>query len=598
MKLWSRFRNIFLFHVYGKIKHELPPFVSLSLKKTLPVSIILSLLEIVSLSALFPVINFIINEDQIHQNRFLEEMYRYLNFSSNNYFILFLLSIVILLFLIKNISVYYFSKFQINMFYSVTEKLILKRYQFYMNSPYLKHIEHNSSELIRNVSQIPYEFTTGLLIPFNGVINELIVIFLLSVSIIIYNPQLFFSLILVLFPLVYFYNKFHRTRLKDISVKRDIESLSLYKQTSQSFEGIREFIIFDKKDFFYKSIERSVKNFTRINSRAFLISYISPKIIETVAVFAVFMVFLIGLLQNQSMEMIASLLVLYAIALYRLIPSINKILLSVNNIRIADYTFQYLRFDTLYDTISIPNDLIYFKNTLEIKNLSFKYPNHETHTLKQISFLVKKGSTIGIIGPSGSGKTTLLNILLRLIPEDSGEILVDGKKLTQNNLKSWYRIVGFVPQNITILDGNIIENIAFGINKDEVNYDFLATVIEKAQLKDFISQLPNGFETNIGERGAKISGGQKQRIGIARALYHRAEILIFDEATSALDYETEELLTESINSISHKDITIIIVAHRFQTLKYCDQIYKIENGSVVERFDGYENLLSKKNNVL
>ena len=212
----------------------------------------------------------------------------------------------------------------------------------------------------------------------------------------------------------------------------------------------------------------------------------------------------------------------------------------------------------------------------QVRSLAIK--EHGKTVLENVSFTICAGDQWAIVGPSGSGKTTLLNILLRLYQENSGGIFVDKTQITKENLEAWYKMVSYVPQNITLIDGTITENIAFGVTAGNVDYVALKKAVQRAQLEEFISHLPDGVNTSIGEKGIKISGGQRQRIGIARALYHGGEILIFDEATSSLDSETERMLTESIHNISHQEYTIIIVAHRIQTLKYCDYIYRLEKG--------------------
>jgi ABC-type bacteriocin/lantibiotic exporter with double-glycine peptidase domain len=592
MKFREQINSSFLIKLLNRIKNELPPYVIKSLYKALPVSFLLSVIEILSLSTLFPIINIIINPKKIQENKILNEIYTFFHFQNDATFILIILIAIIIIFVLKNIAVYYFSKFQINLFYVTAEKLVLEKYRRYMNMPYGEHTNSNSSALLRNVLQVPYEFTNALLMPFNAVINELIIIMLLAISILIYNPFLFLILISVLFPLVYVYNRVHKRRLQNMSKTRDQESLNLYKQVSQSFEGIREFTVFDKKEYFYKTLKKSAANYTKINSESYLISYFSPKVIETVSVFAVFMVFLIGYIQGQNIEAVASILVLYSIALYKLIPSINKILLSLNNIRIADYTFLYLKKENTPEIYTNESyESLAFHETIKLKNIDFKYADSSKLVLSDINLQIDKGSRIGIVGASGSGKSTLLNIFLRLFEESKGGIYIDDKKISPDNIKALYKLVGYVPQNITIIEGSLLENIAFGIDKDGVDFDLLNKVIEKSQLSSFLRELPEGFSTQMGERGAKISGGQKQRIGIARALYHKAQILIFDEATSALDYETEKMLTESINSFYDNDMTIIIVAHRLQTLKYCDLIYKLNDGRLDTHAYKYEEII-------
>ncbi|MBA3663516.1 MAG: ABC transporter ATP-binding protein [Bacteroidetes bacterium] len=595
MSIKNKITNAFLVQLLQRIKNELPHYVVKSIYRTIHVSFILSLIEILSLTSLFPLINIILNPAKIQQNTLTREIFHLFNFKNDFTFILTMLVFIILVFIAKNVAVYFLSKYQINIFYKTAENLVLEKYRNYMNMPYSEHTDSNSSSLLRNTLQIPYEFTNNILMPFGAIINELIIITLLAVSIALYSPGIFLSLTCILFPLVYYYNWSHKKTLQRISEKRDEETLNLYRQISQSFEGIREFIVFDKKNFFYKSLRKSASNFTEISSESFLISHISPKVIETLAVFALFIVFLSGFIQGKPIEDIASVLIMYAVALYKLIPSINKILLSLNNIRVADYTFNYLKKQTASE--QPPNEapiVLAFAKEINIKDLDFYYSGSEKLVLSNINLKIQKGSKIGIIGPSGSGKSTLLNILLRLFNETAGGIYIDNTKITAENVKALYQIIGYVPQNITIIEGTLLENVAFGIDKNFIDMDLFKTVIEKSQLSVFLNELPQGPHTQLGERGVKISGGQKQRIGIARALYHKAQILIFDEATSALDYETEKMLTESISAFSGKDITVIIVAHRLQTLKYCDCVYKLENGRLDPRPFKYEEIFSEK----
>ncbi|MHB8403765.1 MAG: ATP-binding cassette domain-containing protein, partial [Bacteroidia bacterium] len=343
-------------------------------------------------------------------------------------------------------------------------------------------------------------------------------------------------------------------------------------------------IVFNKKEYFKPKFKKTVDAFSKALSDVYLINAFSPKIVETVAILAIFSIFIFGYLLHKDITMIAQFLIVFTIAAYRVIPSMNKIILSSNYIKSNSYMFQY--FNKVDDSQVIENKKsdneevkdISFNQKLEIKDLSFKFHNKNSDTLHHLNLTISKGQTIGIVGTSGAGKTTLLNILLRLYEETNGGIYIDNTKINKTNLHAWYKLVSYVPQNITLLDATITENIAFGISKENIDNNVLKKVIAQAQLQDFITNLTDGINTQIGEKGIKISGGQRQRIGIARALYHGGQLLIFDEATSSLDNETEQMLTEAINNISHKELTIIIVAHRIQTLKYCDAIYKLDNG--------------------
>ncbi|MCL4112355.1 UNVERIFIED_CONTAM: hypothetical protein GTU68_039646 [Idotea baltica] len=233
----------------------------------------------------------------------------------------------------------------------------------------------------------------------------------------------------------------------------------------------------------------------------------------------------------------------------------------------------------------------FFENNLKLQNVEYRYPGGEENVLDGINLTIKKGSSIGIIGESGSGKTTLLKILLNLIQQNHGEILIDGHSVNSNNLSSYQKIIGYVEQDIFILNDTIRNNIAFGIEKP--NNEKIWEALEQSRLDKFVSELPNGIDMKLGENGVNLSGGQKQRIGIARALYKNSEILCFDEATSALDNETERAIVESINDLSTMGKTVVIVAHRITTLEKCDRIIELSKGKIV-REHLYDDLIKEK----
>ena len=216
-----------------------------------------------------------------------------------------------------------------------------------------------------------------------------------------------------------------------------------------------------------------------------------------------------------------------------------------------------------------------FNHHLKLQDVDFQYATSQDFILKDYSLSIKKGSVTGITGPSGSGKTTLMNILLGFIQPTKGKFFIDNEELTVAHIEAYHKKVGYVQQQVYIIDATLLENIAFGIEVDQIDTAKVEDVLKKASLWDLVSKLPQGINEMIGENGSKLSGGQRQRLGIARALYVVAEILFFDEATSSLDDETEKEITESIKKLSDGRLTIIIIAHRLTTLKYCDRIIKI-----------------------
>jgi ABC-type multidrug transport system fused ATPase/permease subunit len=233
-------------------------------------------------------------------------------------------------------------------------------------------------------------------------------------------------------------------------------------------------------------------------------------------------------------------------------------------------------------------------NKITLNDISYNYPNSSIKILKNINFVIPAKSTIGIIGPTGSGKTTLVDIILGLLDVKSGSLEVDGKVITKKNSRSWQKSIGYTPQHIYLVDDTISANIAFGVEKKDINQQNLERASKIANLHEFVTnELPQKYETTIGERGIRLSGGQRQRIGIARALYNNPKVLILDEATNSLDNETEKAVMDAVNNIS-KSITIILIAHRLNTVKYCDIILKLVEGQIIEK-GNFSEIVEKNN---
>lgn len=580
-------QDTILFQTYRNIKTKLPDYVLKSMAKLIPAFFVSSLFEIFGLVVLFPVINVIIDPSNIEKTSYLKFIYYGMKFENSILFVLFLMSAITTIFIIKNIILFFIYKMQSNTAFHLSGRIAFEKYNSYLNKPYQFHAENNSANLLRNFVQIPYELISYSVLPFFNIINELFILLLITISIAMYDPLLFISLVLFALPFLFIYDRVYKKKLKQISDLKNSSHGGMYKSGMQSMEGFREIIVFNKKDYFKSVFKNYLNIFSKTSGESYLLNIFSPKIVENTAVISIFLIFIFGFWFGKNLSSLAQFLIVFAIAAYRIIPSMNKLILSFNYIKGSAYVYEYFEksdFDTKEHESAKPSSSeqkLVFTNKLEIKNLSFRFEGKTESVLKEINITIPKSKTIGIVGPSGSGKTTLLNILLRLYEEQGGGIYVDDVKIDRNKIVQWYKIVSYVPQNTILLDGSIAENIAFGIEKNKMNLNLLNDVIEKSLLKDFIQGLSDGLNTQIGEKGIKISGGQRQRVGIARALYHGGEILIFDEATSSLDYETEKMLTESIDNISRKtDMTVIIVAHRHETLKYCNEIYKLEKGMI------------------
>ncbi|WP_337664731.1 ABC transporter ATP-binding protein, partial [Suilimivivens sp.] len=280
----------------------------------------------------------------------------------------------------------------------------------------------------------------------------------------------------------------------------------------------------------------------------------------------------------------------FAIAAVRVLPSVNRI-----NTYITEIAYTQPSLDFVYDNLQegMKTDAMLAErkaysqveklkldHQIELDHISFHYPDSDKNIFEDAHMIIPKGKSVGIIGTSGAGKSTIVDILLGLLHAQTGMITCDGVDIFKN-YESWLAQIGYIPQSIYLIDESIRDNIAFGIDADKIDEKRIWEVLEEAQLKEFVEELPEGLDTTIGDRGVRLSGGQRQRIGIARALYNDPEILVFDEATSALDNDTEAAVMEAVNSF-HGRKTMIIIAHRLNTIEKCDMIYKVENMKLVE----------------
>jgi len=312
-----------------------------------------------------------------------------------------------------------------------------------------------------------------------------------------------------------------------------------------------------------------------------------PRFLVEVIAFGSLLAMAMFALSNDGVDVgsLLPMLGLYALGALKLKPAINQIYSSLTDMKFGASAIDNIIKDlqNLQESIEIQNDdkRLSLKENIKLSNISFTYPNTSKSTLKNIDIDIKVNTTVGIIGTTGAGKSTLIDIILGLLYPTSGKIIVDDKILNSTNIRQWQNTIGYVPQSIFLADDTIANNIAFGIEKDNINMGQIIKISKMVQVHEFVSMLENGYETIIGENGVRLSGGQRQRLGIARALYHNPDLLVLDEATSALDTATEAEVMKAIDNMNGSK-TIIMIAHRLSTVERCDKIINIENGKIKE----------------
>ncbi|MEL0237957.1 MAG: ATP-binding cassette domain-containing protein, partial [Gammaproteobacteria bacterium] len=370
----------------------------------------------------------------------------------------------------------------------------------------------------------------------------------------------------------------------NVGTERLAANTTRFKASTETFALIKEMKISAKENFYLSAFGRATKKFVDKEVISQAISALPKFFIEMVIFTAMISIVLFNLADDRALNSIVPVMALYAFAVYRLVPALQVVFANISFFRASapvlgfiSEKYSQLNVSATFDT---SEDRLNFHNEIIFDDIGYRYPKAEKSALEKISLQIPVNNIVGFIGVTGSGKTTLIDVLLGLLKPNKGTIHVDGIKICENNVRQWQRCIGYVPQNISLVDDSILANIALGEEPNDINMNAVVSAAKTANIHDFIiSELESGYDTKIGDRGVRLSGGQKQRLGIARALYNKPNILVLDEATSALDGETEKMVMDAINSLG-RHITIVIIAHRLTTLAKADIIFRLENGRI------------------
>lgn len=537
--------------------------------------------EMIGVSMILPFANVIIEPDFTSKNQYLNLFISKVGFTSDKQLIIFLAILLIIIYLIKNMYLVFTNATQYQFIYKYQGRLASRLMNCYMEQPYLFHVEKNIAELQRNI-QVDVSMFCAALLAILQFITEMCVCFTLAVFLLFSDAITTIGVTGVLMLAMLFFVKVLKKNISYFGQKTRETNKDIFKWMEQSFGGIKEVKVLNRETFFSGMFDQSYFDYVDNLLKYQIFSCIPKPFMETMCVVGLLFVIIFKVYLGENTEAFIPILVVFGAAAFRLLPSFNRmsanlttILYNQNGIH-AIYKdlkeAESLKVNKGSEAISEEE----IKGNIEIKNLFFKYPKTEKFILENLNLIIPVKTSIALIGASGAGKTTLADLILGILTPQKGSIVVNGQDIFEN-LKSWHHRVGYIPQNIYLMDDTIKRNIAFGIPEEEISENQLERAIEEAQLKKFIDELESGVNTYVGEKGIKLSGGQRQRIGIARALYGNPEVLVLDEATSALDNETEAAVMDAIN-ILQGNKTLIIVAHRLSTIKNCDSIYEIKTG--------------------
>ena len=539
------------------------------------------LLEMGGLGILAPILSVMLDSNISVTYPAIKPFLIFLRNPSQELLILLGLSSLIIFYFIKVFFLGYLSWYQSKFTSGLSEELSRELFKGYLNEPYVFHLQNNSAKLIRNIQTEINQFQLVA----KAVIllcMELSLILGLIIILIIVEP--FGAIIIVAF--MYFasilFNWITKKRLVRWGTLRQINSEKINIYLYQGLGGIKDLKLLGKEEYFLKKFSIYNKANASVSAKVGTF-YLLPRLyFELLAVIGLSGMIIVMVLQNRNLTLLVPTLGIFVAAAFRMIPSFNRIMSSLQQVQFAIPVV-----DVLYKEFSSfeKNDIkqhidavIVLQEKISLENVVFKYHESAYNALETVNIEIKAGETVGLIGPSGSGKSTLVDIILGLLTPVEGRVCIDNIDIS-GSIRSWQNNVGYVPQSIYLTDDSLLKNVAFGVEDDLIDYSAVERAINVAQLKNFVETLPEKLNTLVGERGVRLSGGQRQRIGIARALYHEPSVLILDEATSALDNETEEGVMEAIDAL-HGKKTIVIVAHRLTTVKNCDKIFSMNKGSV------------------
>jgi ABC-type bacteriocin/lantibiotic exporter with double-glycine peptidase domain len=479
---------------------------------------------------------------------------------------------------VKALAIYFQLSFSLMCEYTMGKRLL----QIYLSQPYAWFINSHSSDLAKNVLSTVNQIIHQGLLPLFNLISQTIVIFFITTLLVLVDLKLTIivgSTLGIFYGVVYLSFSNLVNRKGSERVKNDQDR---YAALSNAFGSIKETKLGNLVNFFIQKFSKPAKNFAKNQAAAQTISQLPRYLFEAIAFGGLLLIILYLMRQSNNFITILPILSLYIFAAYRLMPATQQLYSSFISLRYVDKAI-----DTIYKirptklNFNSSNKKIDFKKEISLKNITYFYPKSIKTNLNNISLKILANTTVGVVGHTGSGKTTLIDVILGLLEPQDGILKIDDTIIDKNNLSLWQNNIGYVPQQIFLIDDTLTSNIAFGIDEKSINHEVVEQVSKIANLHNFvINELPEKYNTIIGERGIRLSGGQRQRIGIARALYNNPSVLILDEATNSLDNSTERNVMNSLNNLRNK-ITIIFIAHRINTLEKCDQIILMENGKII-----------------
>ncbi len=567
LSIISRYNNIF----DKKEKKELFFFFSLI--------IITMVLEVFSIGLIIPVIMSIMNQDVSSAVPFLKPFFIILDGYNSQEVIIFTSLMLVLAYLLKNLYLLFFLNIEGNYLSKIEKNLKTKIFHKYLSHQHYTYFKTNSSKLLSNI-------TMDVAIVVQAFKNFLILMAEITVAIGIFALLFYVEPIMMLFNLViiiaglFFFNLYSKQKVKNLSFSRKKNTDDLFLTLNNCFDSIKEINVFNKNLFFENIFNKSNHEIYKINKKFHIVQGLPKIFYEFIGVLLLMALIVIMTFSLKEKDIIIAFLALAGASAFRLIPSANRILVAYQYLGFAKKSLSLINQELKNNSLDNINkkQQIDFQNKIEFKNVSFKYKDRDSYILKNVNLKINKSDKFLIYGETGSGKSTFIELLLGLLKPTTGSIEVDNNDVNLN-FKEWCKHIGYIPQKVTLIDGSILSNIAFGIEENKIDFNLVKEAISLSEISSLIERLPNGINTNVGEFGSNLSGGQIQRLGIARAIYRNPDVLILDEATNALDEEMEQKVISNILE-KFKDKALIIITHNKSLLTELNK-FKIENSKLI-----------------
>ena len=559
--------------------------------------VIMAFTELLGIASIAPFMALVGDISILETNGIFAQLYK-MSGLNNPMDFLFYTGVIVLVMLAFSTVISMFTTWKLSIFGArIGTEIADRLYSYYMQQSWQFHASGSSAQLTKQVSTEAARISSQIVQPLMIMNSKLVLALFISISIVIYDPVIAI-LGLFIFSLAYFVlYRLVRQKLESNGQQLSEVSTQRFRLMNEGFGGIKDVLLLNRSHDFITRFHDSGKVFARAQGTNIAISQVPRYFIELIAFGAMISLVLVLIkVHSGNLGEVLPILAVYALAAFKLLPALQQIYSSLSQIKGNTAAFEAVKDDlersfdsqkTSSDTVvSTPIDL---KRSIKLSNIEFSYPGKERPAVDGVNMSIPVNSVIGLVGSSGSGKSTLIDLLLGLLTPQQGNIYVDDIRITADNKRAWQDLLGFVPQSIFLSEGSIAENIAFGIPAKDISLKQVNKALKLANLTELVEQLPDGVNTRVGERGVQLSGGQRQRIGIARALYHEAEVLVFDEATSALDGITEKIVMDAIHEFSGQK-TIVMIAHRLKTVEKCDLIYFMEHGKIID-YGTYQELV-------